>query len=98
MERSPVNAAVGLVRRFTAMVKECMADAFEGWLCEAEDSALATFAAGIRRDEDAVRAALMEAWSNGQGEGQVNRLKVIKREMYGRAGFDLLRGSVLALA
>jgi transposase len=93
---SVVTAAVGLVRRFTAMVKERMADAFDGWLREAEDSALATFAAGLRRDEDAVRAALTEAWSNGQVEGHVNRLKVIKREMYGRAGFDLLRGRVLA--
>ena len=99
LNRSPVIiATVGLICRFTTMVKERMADAFEGWLREAEDSALATFAAGLRRDEDAVRAALTEAWSNGQGEGQVNRLKVIKREMYGRAGFDLLRGRVLAHA
>jgi transposase len=45
-----------------------------------------------------VRAALTEPWSNGQVEGQVNRLKVIKREMYGCAGFDLLRGRVLGHA
>ena len=50
------------------------------------------------RDLDAVRAALSEPWSNGQVEGQVNRLKVIKREMYGRAGFDLLRCRVLGHA
>jgi transposase len=70
----------------------------DGWLCEAEISVLAPFAASLRRDEDAVRAALTKAWSNGQVEGQVNRLKVIKREMYGRAGFDLLRCQVLAHA
>lgn len=55
-------------------------------------------AAGIRRDEDAVRAALSEPWSSGQVEGQVNRLKAIKRTMYGRAGFDLLRARVLGHA
>ena len=80
------------------MVKDQVADAFGGWLREAEASALAPFAAGLRRDEDAVRAALTEPWSNGQVEGQVNRLKVIKREMYGRAGFDLLRCRVLGHA
>lgn len=76
------------------MVKDQVASALDGWLREAEASALASFAAGLRRDEDAVRAALTESWSSGQVEGQVNRLKVIKR--YGRAGFDLLRCRVLA--
>ena len=92
LERSPTIAtAVDLIRRFTTMVKDQMAGALDGWLREAEGSALASFATGLRRDEDALRAALTEPWSNGQVEGQVNRLKVIKREMYGRAGFDLLR-------
>ena len=44
----------------------------------------------------AAQAALALPWSNGQVEGQVNRLKLIKRQMYGRAGFDLLRLRVLA--
>jgi transposase len=99
LERSPSLAtAVDLIRRFIAMVKDKTPDALDGWLREAEASALASFAAGLRRDEDAVRAALSEPWSNGQVEGQVNRLKVIKRDMYGRAGFDLLRGRVLGHA
>jgi transposase len=99
LERSPAIAtAVDLIGRFATMVKDQLADALDGWLREAEASALAPFAAGLRRDEDAVRAALTEPWSNGQVEGQVNRLKVIKREMYGRAGFDLLRGRVLGHA
>ena len=99
LERSPAIAtAVDLVSRFVTMVKDQVADALDGWLREAEASALAPFAAGLRRDEDAVRAALTEPWSNGQVEGQVNRLKVIKREMYGRAGFDLLRCRVLGHA
>lgn len=99
LEHSPIIAiAVDLTRRFAIMVKERVAGALDGWLREAEASALASFAAGLRRDEDAVRAALTEPWSNGQVEGQVNRLKVIKREMYGRAGFDLLRCRVHAHA
>ncbi|GEO42012.1 hypothetical protein SAE02_61600 [Skermanella aerolata] len=99
LERSPTIAtAVDLTRRFAAMVKEQVASALNCWLQQAETSALASFAAGLRRDEDALRAALTEPWSNGQVEGQVNRLKVIKREMYGRAGFEVLRCRVLAHA
>jgi transposase len=59
---------------------------------------LQTFAAGLQRDYAAVRAALSEPWSNGQTEGQVTRLKLLKRQMYGRAKFDLLRQRVLYAA
>jgi len=54
-----------------------------------------TFAAGLRQDYAAVRAALSEPWSNGQAEDQINRLLVHKRQMYGRASFNLLRQRVL---
>jgi len=57
-----------------------------------------TFAAGLAKDVDAIRAALTTPWSNGQTEGQVNRLKTIKRQMYGPASFDLLRRRVLLAA
>ncbi len=53
------------------------------------------FVTNLRRDEAAVRAGLTYAWSNGQTEGQVNRLKYIKRQMFGRANFDLLKARVL---
>jgi transposase len=56
---------------------------------------LRAFAVGIRQDYGAVAAALEYAWSNGPVEGQINRLKMIKRQMYGRANFDLLRAHVL---
>lgn len=68
------------------------------WLADAQAGAvsqLKTFAAGLRKDYGAVRAALELEWSNGPVEGHVNRLKVIKRDMYGRAQFDLLRLRVL---
>jgi transposase len=51
---------------------------------------------GLRRDHDAVLAAACWQWSNGQLEGQVNRLKLIERAMYGRASYPLLRRRVLA--
>jgi transposase len=56
---------------------------------------LGAFGESLKRDEAAVRAALSLEWSNGQVEGQFNRLKTIKRQMYGRAKFDLLRKRVL---
>jgi transposase len=55
------------------------------------------FAKNLRRDWDAVVQAVRQPWSNGQVEGQVNRLKMIKRQMYGRANFDLLRARVLLM-
>lgn len=66
------------------------------WLAAAEQSELRTLAVGLRRDYDAVLAAVCFRWSNGQVEGQVNRLKLIKRTMYGRASYPLLRRRVLA--
>ncbi len=60
--------------------------------------AIQTFAAGLEQDGAAVRAALTEPWSSGQAEGQVNRLKLLKRQSYGRASFDLLRRRVLLAA
>ena len=53
------------------------------------------FAEGLKQDEAAVKAALSSEWSNGQVEGRINRLKTLKRRMYGRAGFDLLRNRFL---
>jgi len=59
---------------------------------------LEQFGAGLRRDWDAVVAAFTLPWSNGPVEGQINRLKLIKRQMYGRAGLGLLRARVLSPA
>ena len=71
------------------------------WLEEAKTSGikeLQSLATGIYRDFDAVRAALATKYSNGQTEGKVNKLKCIKRQMYGRANFDLLRQRMLLCA
>ena len=87
-----------VVSDFVKMVQKRTGRHLTGWLQRIEQSpylALHAFAKGIQRDEVAVQAGLSVEWSNGQVEGQVNRLKLIKRQMYGRANFDLLRQRVL---
>jgi transposase len=102
---------VALARHFAGIVRrgsvgeagdrnEVVAD-LTAWLAEARMcgvSAIATFAAGLEQDGAAVRAALTLPWSSGQAEGQITRLKLVKRSMYGRASFDLLRRRVLLAA
>lgn len=81
------------------MVDEKRVEELTGWLARARRSGVAEFkrfAQGLEREREAIAAAIALPWSNGQVEGQVNRLKVIKRQMYGRANFDLLRLRVLA--
>ena len=58
---------------------------------------MASFASGIEQDSAAVRAALTEPWSNGQTEGQNTKLKLVKRQMYGRANLDLLRARLIGV-
>ena len=59
------------------------------------DPELRSFVTGLRRDQDAVTAGLTLPWSSGAVEGHVNRIKMLKRQMYGRANPDLLRRRVL---
>jgi transposase len=93
-----LGEAIGLAEEFAAMVRKESRVALTVWLATASKSGcpeVRGFAEGLRQDEAAVVAALTEKWSNGPVEGQINRLKVIKRQMYGRAGFQLLRVRVL---
>ena len=72
----------------------------DSWLNDARATGLygiRRFAQILRRDIDAVRNAVSEIWSNGQTEGQINKLKTLKRSMYGRAGTELLRARMLPL-
>jgi transposase len=85
-----------LAQRFGRMVRQHGADDLTPWLAEALESDLRSFAEGLRQDLAAVWAALATPWSNGQTEGQITRLKLIKRSMYGRAKLDLLRIRVRA--
>jgi transposase len=96
-----VQTGVSLAQDFVRMVRGREAQALDTWLTrtvQSEIAELRSFAMGLRRDQAAVRAALSLAWSNGPTEGHINRLKLIKRQMYGRAKFDLLRSRVLYAA
>ncbi len=93
-----IGRAKELAQEFTRIVRERSANKFNEWLRSAVQSKLkefVSFARGLSEDYEAVMNALRYEWSNGQLEGQVNRLKLIKRMMYGRAKFDLLRARVL---
>jgi transposase len=93
-----LEVAYQLVDEFLHMVRERTGEQLDSWLNKVETShlpAFQTFVTGVHKDKDAVLAGLTFPWSTGPVEGQVNRLKLIKRSMYGRAEFDLLKLRVL---
>jgi transposase len=95
---SEVELAYELAQQFQKMVRERVSSELDNWValcqkCPIPD--LVNFATSLQRDRNAIFMALCEKWSNGQTEGQVTRLKLIKRKIYGRANFDLLRLRVL---
>ena len=95
---SEIEAAYQFVQRFLQMMRERGGQHLEAWLQAAEASHIPefeAFAAGARQDQAAVYEGLTLPWSSGQTEGQITRLKLLKRSMYGRAKFDLLRQRVL---
>jgi transposase len=99
LAEAPALAEVrDLARGFAALVRKEGAGTLDEWLAAAAGTPLAGFAEGLGKDLAAVRAALGTPWSTGPVEGQIGRLKMIKRTMYGRAGFDLLRSRVLHAA
>jgi transposase len=96
-----IEQAYALSQALLTMIRERRGDDLEAWMTEAMDSginALARFARGLQEDLGAVKAGLTLEWSNGITEGQIHRLKLIKRQGYGRAGFALLRQRVLQAA
>ncbi len=97
-----VDLAHEMVQQFVHMIRDRTGkEQLDGWLEKIARSpltALHPFVAGISQDKAAVQAGLTSPWSQGQIEGQITRLKLIKRQGYGRAGFDLLRKRVLHAA
>jgi hypothetical protein len=100
-----------LVRRFVDLVRSCgiahekvdpdPLAILDAWIADASVcgvAAVETFAAGLEQDGAAVRAALTMPWSSGQAEGQITKLKLVKRQMYGRGSFELLRRRLLLAA
>jgi transposase len=97
-----IRQVITLLEGFIAMLRQCPhdrpRDRLESWMAEVDEAGvpeLRTFVAKLRQDEAAVVSGLRLPWSQGQTEGQINKLKTIKRAMYGRAGFDLLKQRVL---
>jgi transposase len=96
-----LSPAITLAQAFAQMVREGSSEALEEWMTKAQAGPwpeLRQFAKGIVDDKAAVLAALSRAENNGQVEGHITRLKLIKRQMYGRAKFALLRARVLHAA
>jgi transposase len=90
----------GLAVRLRGILRGHDPSGLDTWLNDARASRLCgigRFVQILRRDIDAVRNAISERCSNGQTEGQINRLKTLKRSMYGRAGTELLRARMLPL-
>nr|WP_245587553.1 transposase [Cylindrospermum stagnale] len=90
--------AIELSQDFAQILRERSPERLEPWLTRAVRSqlgALVGFALRLGEDYEAVKAGVTLEWSNGQVEGQINRLKMLKRQMYGRAKFDLLSQRVL---
>ena len=85
--------------QFRCILQAGKVETLEKWIGKAMNSGIYSmrrFAKTLRRDWDAVQNALKEPFSNGPVEGQINRLKTLKRQMYGRAGFHLLRARLLS--
>ena len=89
--------ARALLNRLHAMIRRKSAD-LRDWIADATNSLLASFAAGVRKERSTVMAAIASPWSNGQTEGQITKLKLVKRQMYGRAKIDLLEARLLSTA
>ena len=83
---------------FHAMIKSKAPADLADWLERTKKSLLASFANGVTQDQAAVRQAMTSKWSNGQTEGQITRLKLVKRKMYGRGNIDLLQARLVGAA
>ena len=87
-----------IIAAFQGMIrKKSLAD-LEPWLERARLGLVASFANGVAKDRKAVSAAITSSWSNGQTEGQITKLKLVKRQMYGRGKIDLLQARVIGAA
>ncbi|MFP1133200.1 ISL3 family transposase [Asticcacaulis sp. W401b] len=84
-----------LVAKFHTMIRKKAMAELDPWVEQAKASLITSFANGVARDRAAVSAAISSSWSNGQTEGQITKLKLVKRQMYGRAKIDLLQARLV---
>ncbi len=83
------------IEEFQQMLRRRDDEPLARWVERAATSLVSSFARGVVRDEAAVHAAIVSKWSNGQTEGQVTKLKLVKRQMYGRGKIDLLEARLI---
>ena len=86
------------IAAFHEIVRRKAHERLDGWLDRARHTLIGAFANGLMKDKAAVVAAISSQWSNGQTEGQICKLKLMKRQMYGRGKTDLLQARVMGLA
>ena len=84
-----------IIAEFHLMIRRKAEAELTPWIARARASLVASFASGVAKDEAAVRAAITSPWSNGQTEGQITRLKLVRRQMYGRGKIDLLQARLI---
>jgi transposase len=84
-----------LIAEFHVMIRRKAEEGLTPWIERARISLVASFAGGVVRDKAAVRAAITSPWSNGQTEGQITRLKLVRRQMYGRGNIDLIQARLI---
>lgn len=84
-----------IIDDFHVMIRRKVETDLASWIERAAKSLVASFANGVAKDIAAVRAAIVSGWSNGQTEGQITKLKLVKRQMYGRGKLDLLQARLI---
>jgi transposase len=84
-----------IITEFHLMIRRRLETGLIPWIERARASLIASFANSVARDEAAVRGAITSSWSNGQTEGQITRLKLVRRQMYGRGNIDLLQARLI---
>jgi transposase len=86
------------IQEFQGIIRRKALDELDAWIGKARGSLVASFANGVSKDKAAVAAAIAWPWSNGQTEGQICKLKLVKRQMCGRGNLDLLQARVIGFA
>ena len=92
---APLIEAQTVINAFHAMIRKRAGDKLDPWIERAHSSLVASFANDVAKDKRAIGAAIASHWSNGQTEGQIAKLKLVKRQVYGRAKIDLLEARLI---
>lgn len=92
---APLVEARAMINAFHAMIRKRAGEELDPWIERAQSSLVTSFANGVAKDKSAIGAAIASHWSNGQTEGQITKLKLVKRQMYGRAKIDLLEARLI---